>query len=501
MEKSTDIECPKFLLLPMQPTPNGRLHLGHLSGPYLNCDVLGRLLKRSGAEVTTICGADVYENWVIPPADAAKLEVGDFCTKSSDQIESDLAAFNISIDTWINPLSVEHTTGYNDANNELLRRGQKSGSLILKEEKVPYNISSGKLVSGVWLIGRCPGCGESASGNCCESCGYHYQPDEILDPKERHSDSELEWKFFKSWFTKPDGCHDISLQIRDLCQQRSFCDLGINYAKQKGQEIRLTSPEAWGIPNTVDGFGTTVSNTFYGYCYYCAEVYAQTFNCENPLSQASSNVRVIAFAGIDNLVAAIVAPLAISGAVGTRPFDTVNLNKFLTLDGQKFSTSRKHGVWLSELIELELVHPDEVRLYIASISNPEFEVDFNLKKFVEFINVHRRTLKQRINTIAATEYKSNHTSCYRCKFDCDFSIAKFSLESVFANYWKFVTSDPTEHCRGSWASTFLHQSEALMPILGPEIYQLVQAGGSPDQSVVGHKLLLNDLRTVIHHGC
>src|SRR3990167_8582043 len=36
--------CKKNLIISTPPTPNGDLHLGHLSGPYLRADILKRFL-------------------------------------------------------------------------------------------------------------------------------------------------------------------------------------------------------------------------------------------------------------------------------------------------------------------------------------------------------------------------------------------------------------------------------------------------------------------------
>src|SRR2546430_14611823 len=53
----------KYLLMPTMPTPNGGLHLGHMSGPYLKMDVLARAQRRNGSEASIIFGSDVYESY------------------------------------------------------------------------------------------------------------------------------------------------------------------------------------------------------------------------------------------------------------------------------------------------------------------------------------------------------------------------------------------------------------------------------------------------------
>jgi methionyl-tRNA synthetase len=52
----------------MQPTPNGRMHIGHAAGTYLRADVLGRSLRTAGHQVKVACGTDAYENWILAAA-------------------------------------------------------------------------------------------------------------------------------------------------------------------------------------------------------------------------------------------------------------------------------------------------------------------------------------------------------------------------------------------------------------------------------------------------
>ncbi|MGH3157122.1 MAG: class I tRNA ligase family protein, partial [Streptosporangiaceae bacterium] len=43
-----------------QPTVNGPLHIGHLSGPYLAGDVAARAARGRGERVLTLAGVDVH---------------------------------------------------------------------------------------------------------------------------------------------------------------------------------------------------------------------------------------------------------------------------------------------------------------------------------------------------------------------------------------------------------------------------------------------------------
>ena len=47
------------------PTPNGDLHLGHLSGPYLGADAYVRFQRMQGTEAWHLTGSDDFQSYVV----------------------------------------------------------------------------------------------------------------------------------------------------------------------------------------------------------------------------------------------------------------------------------------------------------------------------------------------------------------------------------------------------------------------------------------------------
>ncbi|GAA3053109.1 hypothetical protein GCM10020000_38510 [Streptomyces olivoverticillatus] len=47
------------------PTPNGDLHLGHLSGPYLGADAYVRFQRMNGAQAWHLTGSDDFQSYVL----------------------------------------------------------------------------------------------------------------------------------------------------------------------------------------------------------------------------------------------------------------------------------------------------------------------------------------------------------------------------------------------------------------------------------------------------
>ena len=57
------------VLITPPPTPNGPLHLGHLSGPYVAGDVAVRAARARGESVLSVSGLDVHQNYVLTAAE------------------------------------------------------------------------------------------------------------------------------------------------------------------------------------------------------------------------------------------------------------------------------------------------------------------------------------------------------------------------------------------------------------------------------------------------
>ena len=54
------------------PTPNGDLHLGHLSGPYLGADVFVRFQRMNGVTAWHLTGSDDFQSYTAARARCSK---------------------------------------------------------------------------------------------------------------------------------------------------------------------------------------------------------------------------------------------------------------------------------------------------------------------------------------------------------------------------------------------------------------------------------------------
>ncbi|MFX0576927.1 class I tRNA ligase family protein [Nocardia nepalensis] len=350
-----------WLLIPMCPTPNGRLHIGHGAGPYLRADVIARALRRTGDTATVITGTDAYENWVLAAVtgDSTPEQI---CRHYHAGIKHDLDALGIEFDHWIDPLADEHRNRYRQLHEQLLDTLRRQGAAHLEPESIPVGADSGRAMLGVWIAGRCPTCGAPAGGNTCTACGDHFHPDQLQQPRSRLTNEAIRWQRCDSWFARPADPHSILEALTNTGLADRFLTAPRNFLHRADTRIRLSQPGDWGITSTDLPTGHVLANTYYGYALYAGLLHtsghANSLDLESP-------VTVVGLFGSDNSIAGLVAPHVLAEPAGYKPFDHTVVNHMLHFDGAKCSTSKQHGIWISDLIDNTSVTADELRYSLA----------------------------------------------------------------------------------------------------------------------------------------
>jgi methionyl-tRNA synthetase len=223
-------------------------------------------------------------------------------------------------------------------------------------------------------------------------CAQHFQPEEVLNPRSRLDDSTLEWRPVQSWFARPRDPDSLLDHLRNSGVRRAFLEAVQRYLDTRGGRIRLSGPGSWGIRSDMVSGGSVLANSYYLYSVYCGEVYRQLVDAKANAFADSSDVTTIGVFGSDNSTPGLLAPHVIAqGSNATfRPFDYTIVNAMLYFEGQKCSTSKRHGIWLSELLESDLVSSDELRYFLAGAPLDEGQADISLQGLVESTLEFRR---------------------------------------------------------------------------------------------------------------
>lgn len=389
----------RFFLSPVCLVPNGRAHLGHVSGPLLRTDVVRRHLLRADATALAINTSDAHESHVLVQAHREGASPDEVASRYHEQIRADLLSLQIEWDDFIDPLDDAWNDAYRAVVTQFVEGIVASGGTSTKAVQVPYvTDAEGETLSELcpqigdpamsgWLSGTCPGCGEQLVGFFCEQCGGCFEPAQMKDPTTAHFSGSLALR------PRPTLHLDARLIADELVSDLArggvppaFRRIVLDHLKRSGTDVRLTVPSRWGIPWS-DG-GVDAGEVIWSYsalligCHITAgERFAELTGAGNPFAVDSGTTCAIAF-GIDNTIPYLFAAQSCMYAhPAYKPVEAFLTNHFALLDGEKFSTSRRHVIWAGDLVARGGAYPDIARLLLC-LTNPELRrVDFDTAAF------------------------------------------------------------------------------------------------------------------------
>ena len=381
----------KYLLLPTMPTPNGGLHLGHLSGPYLKMDVLARAHRRNGSHASLMCGSDVYESYTTLKSWQTNTQVEQVCRVFHEQIKKDLDAIRIEYDAYINPLDEEIREDFHQFFTGILTGLVESGVTEVRSEDYLYSPDEKNYLAGCWITGNCPVCGSGTGSYQCEECGTHYRPMDIGNPQFRKGDYPLKEIKDKALYLTVSKPEVLVHRLHSMGIRQEFIEMVKTYFQHQGPRIRLTNPDTWGTPWNIEGsivpqvIFTYTALYFFG--VYLGRIYAGQNKTPYNAFHPKSDVITVSSFGIDCSIPYMVGGIACGLESGLyKPTDFMLPNHFFRLEESKFSTSRGHAIWGHDIIHKTPATPDSVR-YFLIWKNPENEKkNFKITEFIDFVN-------------------------------------------------------------------------------------------------------------------
>ena len=336
------------------PTPNGDLHLGHLSGPYLALDVFSRHLRRCGVDVVAMTGVDDHQSYTALRANADGCTPAETALHFGDRIVEAWRAFGVAFDVVGRP---NRSREHHELTQEIFRALVARGDIVPRVRPLPYCTGCERWAFEAYVTGGCPHCGASSGGNACEVCGRPNDCADLVDPRctRCHGPCDLR------------DCERLYLPLAPhLDRLRALWDrvamnghltaLCAEMVADGLPEIAVSHPDDWGIPVPVDGF---TDQRIYVWFEMAAGYLAAGDGVW------SGGRRVVQFFGFDNgWFHAVLFPVVMAAYDPRVPLPTAFLcNEFYRLDGAKFSTSRQHAIWMLDV--LDSVHPDHLRLYLS----------------------------------------------------------------------------------------------------------------------------------------
>lgn len=377
-----------------QPTVNGPLHIGHLSGPYLAADIAARAARYRGERVLTLAGIDVHPNFVHLKAEILGVDPVEMVAQFRAQIATAFGLARIGYDVFLDPQDPHFEQAVLGMLTELVARGK----LPVREVTMHACADCGRTLHHAYVVGKCPICGSGANGLSCEPCGAFTSSELLIDPS-------------CAWCGGSPRPMPVSVPVLPLEDYREhlvaewqLADLPprvraflAHYLHNPLPDYPVAYPTNWGIECEGDLAGLRLDfPTELGLSY----IYGPAKALRPDAATLSARVAafdevdgVWHFNGIDNAFYFTVLYPAILAAAGVSLplLRGATVNELYLLEGQKFSTSRNHALWADEFLATE--DHELVRLYLSFDRPDRYESDFTRESYLAFCDYVRPLLR------------------------------------------------------------------------------------------------------------
>ncbi|MEM4746144.1 MAG: methionine--tRNA ligase [Metallosphaera sp.] len=381
----------KILVASAWPYVQSVPHLGNLIGSILSADVFARYarLKYGKENVIFVSGSDEHGT----PIEIEAIKRGVDPKSLTDQAheydkELFIKTWNISFDNYTRTESEVHKKFV----REFLLGVAKY--ITVEEEELPYCEKDKLFLPDRFVKGICPYCGfEDARGDQCDRCGKLLTPSILINPKCAICGSTPVMKRTKHWFF---DLRPFSEPIKKWITSsedmpENVKGTALSWLNEGLKPRSLTRDNAWGIPAPFPGAeGKTIYVWFealLGYLSATLEYFTKRGEPEKWKEFWNKDTsRSYYFIGKDNIpFHAVILPAMLMASSTDYTLPTViAATEYLLYEGQKFSKSRKIGIWIDEAPFIMDV--DYWRFILIRMRPEEKDMNFTWTEVIRIVN-------------------------------------------------------------------------------------------------------------------
>lgn len=388
----------EYLILLPPPCTNSGLHMGHLAGVYIPGDMYARYLLMRGHDVKVVCGAD--QNNIYTELKSQKIKKSFEYTKNfyADEILKSLKEAGIYVHAFSFTASQQHHKVVKEIVHLLLN----NNFLNVKEVDQFYCTFCAEYLCDAAVQGRCGNCYSDSSAAICENCNtprFNNKLVEAIHTKCGHTAVLKPTTIFVL------NIHSVKEIFKYLIDNSYWDDrLKAKYmeylSREEVEDIVVTNHYEHGIKinhNFLNAKALTIwIEALWSSFTALLEIY------ETDLQALFSRLRdadihLIPFMGEDTEFYYAIAFSAVLLGLGIKKIpQNMSVQRFVKLNGKKFSSSQNHIITVEQLREKFPI--EIIRLYSISVLMPYFENSNNfiiedLNKIDEKFNKLKRKMK------------------------------------------------------------------------------------------------------------
>ncbi len=392
------------------PYANGPRHIGHVAGFGVPSDVFSRYMRMAGHDVLMVSGSDEHGTPILIAADEAGVTPQQLADRNHRLIVEDFVALGLGYDLY-----TRTTTRNHYAVVQALFEGVYANGYFVEETTFgAISPSTGRTLPDRYIEGTCPICGyDGARGDQCDNCGNQLDPQDLKNPRSRINGETPKFVETQHFFLDLPA---LAQALGEWLDEREATGLWrpnvIRFSQNILAEIRpraITRDIDWGIPVPLEGWRDNPTKRLYvwfdaviGYLSASIEWARRLGEPEKWREWWNEAGRVTAlsyyFMGKDNITFhAQIWPAELlayngQGSRGGSPGQYGRLNlptevvssEFLTMEGRKFSSSKKVVIYVRDL--LSRYQADAFRYFVAVAGPENQDADFTWAEFVRRTN-------------------------------------------------------------------------------------------------------------------
>lgn len=379
------------------PYVNGDIHVGHLAGYLLPCDIFARWSRLRGYKTLMVSGTDCHGTPITVAADKKGVTPQEIVEEYDPKVRELIKLYGTSYNLFTSTTTINHKKVTQEVFVNLLN----NGFIFKQKSEQYYSETENKFLPDRYVEGECPYCHvKDQRADQCENCGRSLGMGELINPKSKLTGSEVILKETEHYFLDyPKLQQELNTYVKQSTNWRTWVrNETLGWLEEGLQPRAITRDLDWGVEIPLDQIPDNLKldgaqhKRFYvwfdaviGYLSAAIEWAASTGEdwrefWINPQAQHYY------FMGKDNLTFhTLFWPGQIIGQQKNYNLPSFpSVNQFLNLEGKKFSKSR--GVHIDSIKVAEHFGVDLVRFYISSILPESKDANWKWDDFRDTIN-------------------------------------------------------------------------------------------------------------------
>ena len=368
-----------------------------MAGFGVPSDVFARYHRLKGNDVLMVSGTDEHGTPVMVAADKEGKSYAEIADYYNASFRDDFRRIGLSYDCFSRTTTLNHER----VTQDLFKTIYEHGAIVEQTQMVSFSPATGHTLPDRYIEGTCPICGYTeARGDQCDNCGNQLDPIDLINPRSKIDGAIPEFRETTHLFLDLPRFADA---LRHWIQGHDDWRPNVrNFSLRLLDEIRtrpITRDLDWGVPIPIPGYAEDPNKRIYvwfdaviGYLSASIEWAASTGDPDAWRDWwQNDESRHAYFQGKDNVVFhTVIWPAMLLGyekggeyGAGKAPLnlpDNVFASEFLGLEGQQFSTSREHSIYIRDF--LDRYDPDPLRYYLIAAGPETQDTDFTWAEFV-----------------------------------------------------------------------------------------------------------------------